>query len=758
MSCRPALLLVAALALASTAVAESLTVERLFAAPDLQGASLRSLRFSPDGRLVTFLKPRDGDLNALDLWAYDVVRREQRLLVDARSLVDGERTLSAEEEARRERQRIAALRGIVQYEWAPDSKALLFPLDGDLYWYDLRQPPARAVRRLTATAAFETDPKISPRGRYVSFVREQNLYVLDLATGAERRLTPDGSGLVSYGMAEFIAQEEMDRDTGYWWSPDDRHLALTRVDESPVQEVERFEVLADGFTVYRQRYPAAGTANARVALGIVPVEGGDVRWLDLGDDPDVYLARVQWYPEGDRLLVQRQSRDQRTLDLLAFELAGGASRTLLTEQRDTWVELHDDLHFLPRNRQFIWASQRSGHRHLYLYTYDGQLRRTLTAGDWDVEGERKQPGVVAIDEDHGRVFFMATEKTPLERHLYAARLDTRSPAEPLRITRADGWHSIVMGPKARRFVQVYSDPLQPPQVSLHRSNGTGIAWIEENRLGPEHPYARYLDQHVAPEFGTLEAEDGATLYWQLYRPPGFDPAARHPAIVMVYGGPGVQTVQRRWGDRRGGMTAQLLAQQGYVVFALDNRGSGSRGARFADSIHLRMGDVEVRDQRAGVAFLAGLPGVDRERIGVYGWSYGGYLALMLMLKAPETFRAGVAGAPVTDWRLYDTHYTERYLGRPQDQPDAYEAASVLPRVDSLEGRLLIVHGMADDNVLFTHTTAVIDRLTKAGRLFEVLPYPGAKHAALTFAETGRHGWHTILDFFDRTLGGEAAAP
>ncbi len=753
---RPALVVFAAWLGITAASADTLTIDRLFASPDLQGPTLRAVRFSPDGRLVTFLKPRAGDVNVLDLWCYDIGRREQRLLVDARALVPEERVLSAEEEARRERQRIAALRGIVDYTWSPDSRALLFPLDGDLYWYDLREPAERAVRQLTATEAAETDARISPRGRYVSFVRGQDLHVLELASGRETRLTEGGGGLVSHGMAEFIAQEEMDRDTGYWWSPDERHIALTRVDETPVQEVERFEVLADGFNVYSQRYPAAGTANARVDLGIVATGGGEIRWLDLGPEPDIYLARVAWFPGSDRLAVQRQTRDQRRLDLLSYPLAGGEPVLLLSEASDTWVDLHDDLHFLPGRRQFIWASQQSGHKHLYLYGYDGRLVRALTAGDWDVAGERQQAAVLGVDEARGLVYFMATEKSPLERHLYVASLDTRRPASPRRITTADGWHALVMAKDARRYMQTYSDPTQPPQVSVHDVTGRRLAWIEENRLGPEHPYAPYLARHVAPEYGTAAAEDGTPLYWQLFRPPGFDPAERHPAVVMVYGGPGVQTVQRRWGDRRGNMVIQALVQRGYVVFALDNRGSSGRGVAFASALHRRLGDVEVRDQLVGAEFLKTLPGVDPGRLGVFGWSYGGYMTLMLMLKSPETFRAGVAGAPVTDWRLYDTHYTERYLGTPQEDPTVYEAASVLPHVDSLEGRLLVIHGMADDNVLFTNTTTLIDRLTRADRLFEVLPYPGSKHAALTFTDTGRHGWKSVLDFFDRHLGGPGA--
>ena len=347
------LAMVVAATQADAAEAGELSLARIYGAPDLSGPTLRGAQFSPDGRRVTYLKARADDIDVYDLWELDTASGRHRLLVDSRRLAPVEQPLSAEEQARRERQRIAALRGIVEYQWAPHGRGLLFPLDGDLYYYDLRARPESATRRLTDTESFETDAKFSPGGRYVSFIRDQDLYVLELASGRERALTTDGEGPVSNGVAEFIAQEEMDRQTGYWWSPDERRIAVTRVDESPVPEVERFEVYATEFKVYRQRYPAAGTANALVSLAVIDVESGERRTVDLGPDTDIYLARVDWFPEGDRLLVQRQSRDQKTLDLLACPADGGEPRRLFSETDDTWVDLHDDLRFVEGRRQFV---------------------------------------------------------------------------------------------------------------------------------------------------------------------------------------------------------------------------------------------------------------------------------------------------------------------------------------------------------------------------------------------------------------------
>jgi dipeptidyl-peptidase-4 len=359
--------------------------------------------------------------------------------------------------------------------------------------------------------------------------------------------------------------------------------------------------------------------------------------------------------------------------------------------------------------------------------------------------------VRGVDGRRGRVYFMATKKSPLERQLYVAGLDDGALREPVAITTRDGWHNVTMSRDARRMIVGFSSPSQPPQVSLRDANGRQLAWLIENRLDASHPYAPYLDRHSTPEYGTLPAADGTPLHWQMHKPAGFDPGRRYPAVLLVYGGPTVQTVARRWGDRRGGQAVQLLAQRGYVVFALDNRGSGSRGRKFNEALYWRLGGVEVTDQLAGIEWLRRQPFVDPARVGVYGWSYGGYMTLMLLAQAPGTFQAGVAGAPVTEWALYDTHYTERYLGTPQENPEGYRLSDVLTHAGAISDRLLLIHGMADDNVLFTNTTRLIPLLVAKGLPFEMLAYPGSRHAALSFKDTGIHGWKTILDFFDRHL-------
>jgi dipeptidyl-peptidase-4 len=740
-----ALSLAFATLLAPPVNAEKLPLERLFAAPDLSGPSLRGVKISPDGKLVAYLRARADDKDRFDLWAFDVQKSRDRLLVDSRTLAGADRALSVDEEARRERQRTAAYSGIVEYSFAPDSRHLLIPLNGDLYVYDLGRKPAEAVRRLTNTEAYETDARFSPRSNYVSFVRDQNLHIIDLATGKERAVTSEGGGLVSFGMAEFIAQEEMDRDTGYWWSPDERYIALARVDESPVAEVERFEIQANGARVVRQRYPATGTRNARVDLFIADLAAESRLQLDLGTETDVYLPRVDWFPDSRGIAVQRQSRDQKTLELMRFDALTGHGRVLLTERSQHWVPLHRELTFLQHSPQFIWASSRSGFQHLYLYGNDGKLVRQLTSGEFMVVGESPESAIRAVDERARRVYFIANDPSPIERQLFWVSLD--APADPKRVTAEAGWHSVAMSQDARVFVDTFSDANHPRSVTLRTSSGRQLTSMLPNRLDATHPYERYLDEHVRAEFGTITAADGQTMHYKLLKPRNLEAGKRYPVLIDVYGGPGAQRVTNSWGN----LFHQYLVQHGYVVFSLDNRGSGMRGTRFEASLGLRMGDIEVRDQVRGVEFLRGLPFVDAKRIGIFGWSYGGYMTLMCLMQAPDSFAAGVAGAPVTDWALYDTHYTERYLSTPAANAEGYRLSNVLQYADRLSRPLLLVHGMADDNVLFAHSTALMKKLQDLQKPFDLMTYPGGKHGLIRQNVSGLHAHANLVRFFDREL-------
>jgi dipeptidyl-peptidase 4 len=735
-----------ACAVAGAANGAELTIDRLFDAPALAGPTIVGLKMSPDGSRVTYLKGKTDDKDRLDLWEYNIHDKMARVLVDSKELAPVQTALSAEEISRRERQRTAALSGILEYSYSPSGDALLFPLSGALYYYHLAAHHQRPSVVAIDTHGFVTDPSISPTGATVAYVRDQNLYTFDIAGKSESALTSDGAGPIKNGMAEFVAQEEMDRSTGYWWAPDGRHIAFVRVDESPIKVTDRFEISADNVATFPQRYPAAGTPNVLVRLGVSDVRTHSVTWIDLGAESDIYLARVDWLPDGKTVAIQRESRDQRRLDLLFADIATGQTRTILTETSKTWIDLHHELSFLKHSREFVWASSRDGFQHLYLYDYDGHLIRQLTAGNWIVDDFRAR-ATMGIDEKKRLIYFTATERTPTERHLYSTSLDTPDPHRVHRITQDAGIHAITMAPDARVYVDNFTSVAHPSQVTLHAADGSVMATLLENRLDAQHPDAPYLADNSLPEFGTLTSADGQTLYYRLFKPLHFDAAKRYPAIVDVYGGPGAQRVLNNWS---GASFTQILTRAGYVVFQLDNRGSAFRGTAFQAPIHDRLSDAEVADQVQGARWLGSQSFVDPQRIGVWGWSYGGYMTLMLMVKAPDVFRAGVAGAPVTDWALYDTHYTERYLDRPQNNLEGYTSSSVLPFVKDLKGKLLVMHGMADDNVLFLNSTKLFRKLQDLGKPFDVMVYPGAKHGLLR-QHDGRHAYATMLKFFENNL-------
>lgn len=733
------------LAVSLPAMAETLTIDRIFSDPDLNGPSPRALQIAPDGRRVTFLRGRVDDQNQLDLWQYEIASGQTARLVDSTAIGE-QKELSDAEKARRERARIAQLKGIVSYRWSPDGHKLLFSVDERLWLYDLHAEPGAELRALTPKGVEVIDAKVSPKGGFVSWVSAQNLYAIDLASGHSVQLTRDGKGPVHNGEAEFVAQEEMDRATGYWWAPDDSAIAYQRYDESGVDEVERSEVYADRTEVIRQRYPAAGRPNVTVKLGLVKPAGGATRWIDLGAEPDIYLARVDWLPDAKRVSFQRQSRDQRRLDLVAVDVASLRQQTLLSESSATWINLHDDLRFLKNEDAFVWASERDGWKHLYVVGLDGRVRRALTEGAFDVDK------LLALDEKSGKVFFSSNIDDPLQAQVYTVRLDGSDAARATRISQDEGWHEAVFGDNAGAWIDTFSNPATPPQVSLRRADGSHIAWIEHNELKEGHPYWPYRDALVQPDYGTLKSEDGQDLHYRLYKPLGFDATKRYPTFMTYYGGPGKQYVTRAWGNH----FEQYMAEHGYVVFALDNRGTPRRGRKFSDAIFKQLGKPEVADQLAGIAWLKAQPWVDANRIGNFGWSYGGFQTLMLLAKADAQFAAGVAVAPVTDWSLYDTHYTERYLDTPAHNAEGYKLSGVLHWLDGLKSdKLLLVHGMADDNVLFSNSTKLMADLQQRGTQFRLMTYPGAKHGLSTPAHK-KHVYTLIADYFDEKLKPAAA--
>jgi len=707
-----------------------LSIERVFASPGLEGSAPREVKVSPDGRYVTVLRNRDSDRDRYDLWGFDRTTGQWTMLVDSLKLSSG-KALSEAEKMQRERKRIGDLKGIVAYEWSADSKSILVPLDGDLYLAGIDG----SVKRLTDSKESELNPTLSETGKSVAFVLDQNLWA-GPAGGKAVRLTADGKGTVHWGEAEFVAQEELDRSTGYWWAPGDKYIAVERFDEKPVEVVTRTAIGAETTTVFEQRYPRAGTANALVDLYVLNPQTKAKVKVDLGPSHDIYFARADWAKDGKTLYVQRLDRAQTRLDMLAVDPATGKSRLLFTEKagEKDWVNLGDNYKWL-KDGSLIWWSERDGYGHLYRFK-DGQWTQ-LTKGPWVVTS------LAGVDEKAGRVFFVGTKDDVLATQLYSLPLDGSE--EPQRLSEPGFSTAAKMDKSGQTLVVTRSSQDQPGQTYIADQTGKRLAWVEENRLDERHPYAPYLASHRPTQFGTIKAADGTELHWSMIGPV-LVPGKRYPVIFQHYGGPHDQEVRKAW--VRNTPLWQALVDKGYIIFSIDNRGSANRGRAFEKPLWHAFGSVEVEDQLAGLAFLKTQPFVDPRRIATWGWSYGGYMTLKLMEAAPGAFAAGIAGAPVTKWELYDTAYTERYLGDPTKLPDVYTKSGALAEAAKIRDPLLVVHGMSDDNVVFPNSTALFAELQGKAVPFEMMTYPGQTHR-VSGPKISVHLWNTILGFLAR---------
>jgi dipeptidyl-peptidase 4 len=698
------------------AASKPLTVERIYGEPSLSGRLTKGLEWSLDGKLLSYFNS-SSEVPAApsEIWVVDVATGARRVLVPADKLA----TILPPGKGGQGQQTGLGRRTLPGYFWAPGGDALLFVSSRDLYWFDLE---TQTPRRLTAAPSTSPtpgtrdltikDPKISPDGRWVSFVRSHDLWVVNVATGEERQLTHDGREELLHGELDWVYPEELDISTAYWWSPDSARIAFLEMDEQRVTKYPLVNLLSYTGETEMMRYPKAGDANPIVRLGVVPVTGGDARWMDLGRDTNIYVARVAWLRDSKRLAFQRLNRLQNKLELLFLDTAEGQAQVILTEQDKYWINVHDELYFFADGRRFLWSSERDGFRHLYLYDLSGKLLKQLTNGTWEVTS------LAGVDERESVVYFSATEKSPIERHLYRVSSDGGDFA---RISREEGTHSVNMSPDTLHYVDTYSNAMTPERQDLCRADGTRQVVINENRVAELDSYAL---QPV--EFFTVRGADGTPLHAQMIKPPGFDASRKYPVLVHLYGGPHGQVVRNSWGTTTL-LWHQLMAQKGYIIFSVDNRGMAARGHGFETPLYHRMGQVELADQLAGVAYLQSLPYVEGSRIGIWGWSYGGYMTCYAMLNAGESFKAGFAGAPVTDWRQYDTIYTERYMGLPEENEKGYRESSPVTHAAGLKGKLLIAHGTGDDNVHFANTVELAELFIQAGRYAEFQIYPGRGH-------------------------------
>jgi dipeptidyl-peptidase 4 len=684
-----------------------LTVDRIYNSQSLGGRLNRGQAWSPDNTKLTFFETTGTGKDAKnDLMVIDTASGQRSVLVSAEKLD----SLLPKAEAKASQATGLGRRAPTQYQWAPSGESILLESPTALVWFDVK---SQTGRTLVAGKNELADSKISPDGKFVSFVREHNLWLIGTADGKERAITVGGTEEVRKGELDWVYPEELEISTAYWWSPDSGSIAYLEMDERKVTQFSMLDF--DSFTgeADLQRYPVAGGSNPVVSVLVAPVAGGEPRVMDTGAIRDIYLARVNWLPDSKHLAIQRLNREQTVLDLLLADAATGKSTTLLTEKDQYWINVNDDLYFFKKSGRFLWSTERSGYRHLYLYDASGKQLAQLTKGDWEVTA------VNSVDEAAGFVYFSSTEKSPLERQLSRVALDGSGFT---RLSREAGMHAVQFSSDSAFYTDTFSNTATPPRQDLFRADGTKAAVINENNRSAElAPY------HLSPvEFFAIRAHDGVSLNCSIIKPPNFDPAKKYPVLVYTYGGPHAQVVINAWQGNTF-LWHQLMAQKGYIIFSLDNRGSAGRGHIFEEPIHFRFGAQELSDQRDGAVWLQHQTFVDPARIGIWGWSYGGHMTLHAMFEAPEIFKAGFAGGPVTDWHFYDTIYTERYIGVLPQNEESYDESSPGKNASGLKGKLLIAHGTGDDNVHFSNTLSLIDEMIRAGKYVEVLPFPGRGH-------------------------------
>jgi dipeptidyl-peptidase-4 len=620
----------------------------------------------------------------------------------------------------------------------------LYIFDKDIYLLDLEK--AR-FQRVTQTVREEKSANFSPDGKKLAFVRDNDLYVYDITRGAEKRLTLDGSETTLNGTLSWVYWEEVfgRRDIGYWWSDDSQAIAYLQTDESPVGETYFVDFQPQYPRLIKQRYAKAGTPNPLVRVGIVEIDQDKTTWLDLDQKAYEYIVRVKWLPNNKRVSAQTANRAQTELNLYLADRSSGKTTHLLKETDNDWINIHDDLYFLQDGQHFIWHSERSGYAHLYLYTMDGRLVNQITKGNWAIHSAGGvafwvRQAVTAIDEKNGWVYFTALEKSSIERHLYRIKFDGTGMQ---RLTKEDGAHRISFSPDARFYFDAYSNISTPPVLSLHGSGGDALLRLST----PRSDLLAQFDIRY-PELMTIPAADNFPMPAQLLKPKDFTPGKRYPVIIYVYGGPSAPSVSNSW--KSSNYFDQILSREGYCVLYVDNRSATAISHTLETTARGQMlGASELNDLLAAVKWLKSQSFVDPDRIGIWGWSGGGTFTLLAMTHSKE-FKAGIAGAAVTDPVYYDTRATELMMKRPADNPEGYKKGSLVNAAKDLHGHLLLIHGTYDDNVHIQNAWSFADGLIKAGKMFEMMIYPMRKHG-FTDDPARIHLYKTMVEFWKKNL-------
>jgi len=717
----------------AVAAAQELTVQSIYGPSGLTGRSPDTVKWSPDGKKVSYFLHQEQSENA-DLYYIDVTSGKPAVLVASEKIAAMKPPVSTSKDDRekdnRERYRVAG------YHWAPDSGHILFDANGQLWYFTLSTGKSVALSEPGESA---TDPKFSTDGKRLSYVRKHNLVVKDIGGGSEKALTNDSNEDVLNGEVDWVYAEELDVRSNYFWSPDSSKIVFMQMNEARVPTYPITDFIPQHPTVYNEKYPKVGDPNPEVQLGVVSAVGGAVKWIHLTDEKDMYIPRFGWVRDGV-VWAQVLNRAQNQLDLYFVDVASGKSRRVLSEKSDTWIEVDNNVQMLKPGDKFTWSSWRDGYTHLYLYSFDkanplaadAKLVNQITKGEFevfDIEG---------ADEASGTLFLTTNTGDDRQRHLCSVKLDGTG----FQCLTKDGTHAATVAPNGQYYVDHFSAMMTPPQLSFCRVGGSCDVFWKSKSVDSLNL--------IAPQFVDFKAEDGTVLRGLLYLPP--DSAGKKvPLLNNPYGGPHGQTVRDSWGGA-GFLFNQVLMRDGIAVLQVDNRGMGARGKKFAAALMHNFGEVELKDQLTAIdQALQKFPQLDGSRMGWWGWSYGGYMTLIAMTHS-DRFKAGVSVAPVTDWRDYDSIYTERYAGLVPQFEEGYKKGSPITYAADLKGHLLEVHGTSDDNVHMQNTMQMLNAFITAGKQVDLQLYPRKTHS-ISGPGTRVHLFTRIRSHFHRELLG-----
>lgn len=678
---------------------EKLTVKKIYNSPDFHGKSISQIQWTPDKKAFTYFatNAKTGDLQ---VWRYELKSGKRKLLISSKKVPQ------LQSPARQKRFTLPS------YYLSPNGKDVLLPSANDLYLYNLK---SKNVLQLTNDADQERDPRFSPDGKSIAFLKNHNLWLLKIADGNAKQLTISGQEHVMIGRFDWVYEEEFGIRTGFFWSPDGKKIAFFRIDERPEPKFPVVDFIPTHNTVEWEYYPLAGDKNGIVKIGVVTIKTQNVTWMDIGKKIDIYIPRIKWLQNSRTLAIQRLNRLQNKIEVLLADIKTGRSHVILTETRKNgWININRDWTFFKDGKHFLWSSNSTGFKHFYLYDLNGRKIRQITTGRWDAGG------LIGVDQKKKWLYFTADKKSPLERHFYKIKLSGKGLT---RLTIQTGTHSLTASRNFNYFLDTFSNVTTPPQIILLDASGRRVRMVNNEKIPALKKY-----KFATPEFIKITLYDTLQLNAYMIKPLDFDPAKKYPVLIYTYGGPGSQTVTNRWGNGWGNLWHQLMVQRGYILFSVDNRGTGARGAAFQFLVYKNIGGYSVDDQIAAARYLSRLPYVNPRRIGIWGWSGGGYMTLMCLLKGADVFSTGVAVAPVTDFRNYDTIWTERYMQTPQLNPKGYEVSSTLKYAQNLKGKLLILHGLSDNNVHFANTVQLIQKFQKLNKPFDVMVFPRKKHS------------------------------